>query len=159
MARPSLFSEAVAEEICTRIMCGDSLAAICRDDDMPAYRTVMKWLQDDPEFRRNYASARADQGHADADEIRDIATRMIKGEIDPAAGRAAIDALKWTAARRQPKVYGDSTSVKHSGAIGTFDASKHSDEELAVLASVLGASAAGGRDAEGGEGGDSEASG
>lgn len=118
MARPTLFNDSVAEEICIRIMCGDSLAEICRDDEMPAYRTVMRWLKDDLTFRQNYASAREDQGHADADAIADIAKRIIKGEIDPAAGRAAIDALKWTAGKRQPKAYGDSQTLKHTGADG-----------------------------------------
>lgn len=118
MARPSLFNNATAEEICIRIMCGDSLAEICRDDEMPAYRTVMRWLKDDQTFRQNYASAREDQGHADADAIADIAKRIIKGEIDPAAGRAAIDALKWTAGKRQPKAYGDATILKHTGPNG-----------------------------------------
>lgn len=118
MARPSLFNDATAEEICIRIMCGDSLAEICRDEEMPAYRTVMRWLKDDEAFRRNYASAREDQGHADADAIADIAKRILKGEIDPAAGRAAIDALKWTAGKRQPKVYGDATTLKHTGPNG-----------------------------------------
>ena len=118
MARPSLFNDATAEEICIRIMCGDSLAEICRDEEMPAYRTVMRWLKDDDAFRRNYASAREDQGHADADSIADIAKRILKGEIEPAAGRAAIDALKWTAGKRQPKVYGDATTLKHTGPKG-----------------------------------------
>ena len=118
MARPSLFNDATAEEICIRIMCGDSLAEICRDEEMPAYRTVMRWLKDDDAFRRNYASAREDQGHADADSIADIAKRILKGEIEPAAGRAAIDALKWTAGKRQPKVYGDATTLKHTGPNG-----------------------------------------
>lgn len=118
MARPSLFNDATAEEICIRIMCGDSLAEICRDEEMPAYRTVMRWLKDDQTFRQNYASAREDQGHADADAIADIAKRIIKGEIEPAAGRAAIDALKWTAGKRQPKVYGDATTLKHTGPNG-----------------------------------------
>lgn len=140
MARPSLFTDATAEEICIRIMCGDSLAEICRDDEMPAYRTVMRWLKDDQTFRQNYASAREDQGHADADAIADIAKRIIKGEIDPAAGRAAIDALKWTAGKRQPKAYGDKVAlvgggkddapIRHSHA---FDLTDATDEELDVL--------------------------
>lgn len=140
MARPTLFNDSVAEEICIRIMCGDSLAEICRDDEMPAYRTVMRWLKDDEAFRRNYASAREDQGHADADAIADIAKRIIKGEIDPAAGRAAIDALKWTAGKRQPKAYGDKVALVGGGKGDapirhehTFDLADATDEELDVL--------------------------
>ncbi|WP_433950791.1 hypothetical protein [Brevundimonas bullata] len=158
MARPSSFNDATAEEICIRIMCGDSLAEICRDEEMPAYRTVMRWLKDDEAFRRNYASAREDQGHADADAIADIAKRIIKGEIDPAAGRAAIDALKWTAGKRQPKAYGDKVAlvgggkdeapIQHSH---SFDLTAASDEELDVIERVIRRTADAGRD-QGGAG-------
>jgi len=140
VARPSSFNDATAEEICIRIMCGDSLAEICRDEEMPTYRTVMRWLKDDETFRRNYASAREDQGHADADAIADIAKRIIKGEIEPAAGRAAIDALKWTAGKRQPKAYGDKVALVGGGKDDapirqshSFDLTTASDEELEVI--------------------------
>jgi hypothetical protein len=42
-----------------------------------------------------------------ADEIKDAARRVARGEIDPQAGRVLIDALKWDAGKRKPKVYGD----------------------------------------------------
>jgi len=159
MARPTLFNESLAEEICIRIMCGDSLAEICREEEMPAYRTVMRWLKDDAEFRRNYASAREDQGHADADAIADIAKRIIKGEIEPAAGRAAIDALKWTAGKRQPKAYGDKVALVGGGKDDapirqshSFDLTNASDEELEVIERFVRRRAADTGGDQGGEG-------
>ena len=58
--RPSKFTEALAEEICERLSKGEPLAVICRDERMPAYRTVYHWQDDHPEFLANVARARTD---------------------------------------------------------------------------------------------------
>lgn len=118
IGRPTSFNEAVAEEICIRLACGDSLAKICRDDEMPAYRTVMTWLREKPDFRQSYAQAREDQADADADSISDIGDRAIIGEIDPAAARVAIDAKKWSAGIRKPAKYGPQHTLRHTGPTG-----------------------------------------
>ena len=97
----------IADEICARLIEGQSLAEICRADDMPQYRTVYGWLAKDEEFALDYARARESQGDADADRIGDIANQVVLGMMDPTAARVAIDAYKWTAGRRKPKVYGD----------------------------------------------------
>lgn len=93
--------------ICELIASGESLAKILRKKSMPGYSTVMRWLADDGEFRENYARAREAQADADADKIGDVASRVLEGKLDPQAARVAIDALKWSAAKRQPKKYGD----------------------------------------------------
>ena len=116
--RPTKFNGALAEEICIRISCGESLASICRDDDMPGYRTVITWLGKHEEFQHNYARAREEQGDADADSIADVGRRVLLGELDPQAARVAIDALKWTAGRRKPKVYGDKIVQEQTGPNG-----------------------------------------
>ena len=147
MARPSLFNEALAGEICDRIACGESLAAICRGEDperetdMPAYRTVMTWLRENAEFRLNYASARAEQGHANADSVTDIGDRVLKGDFDPQAARVAIDALKWSAGKRQPKVYGDAQTLRHTGPSGgPIEYANLTEADVdARLAGILGA--------------------
>lgn len=102
----SKYNKAVADEICRRISCGESLAQICRDDHMPKQWAVFEWLKQEPGFAENYARAREASADADADAISDIAARTLSGEFDPNAARVAIDALKWTAGRRQPKKYG-----------------------------------------------------
>lgn len=93
--------------ICEAIASGDSLVKALRAKGMPGYRTVMTWLSEDEAFQQNYARAREAQGDADADRIGDITDRVLSGEIDPQSARVAIDALKWTAAKRLPKKYGD----------------------------------------------------
>ena len=96
-----------AAEICARISEGESLAAVCRDDYLPSVRTVMRWLAENEAFRQDYTRAREAKADADADNIGDIAARVLSGEYDPQAARVAIDALKWAAAKMQPKKYGE----------------------------------------------------
>lgn len=67
----------------------------------------MGWLKKNPEFAEEYARAHEDSADADAELIKDIQERVILGEIDPQAGRVAIDSLKWCAGKRKPKKYGD----------------------------------------------------
>ena len=120
MGRPSSFNEAIAGEICERIADGESLRAICADEDYPDRKTVFRWLAD-PEradFRRQYALARETSADADDDDIRDIAGRVEAGKLDPQAARVAIDAKKWSAGKRKPKVYGDASTLKHTGPDG-----------------------------------------
>ena len=97
----------LSQEICSRIAEGKSLVAICRDPDMPSYREFMRWIAEDETIRQNYASAREASADANAESITDISERVLNGQVDPQAARVAIDALKWSAGRKQPKKYGD----------------------------------------------------
>ncbi len=63
--RPSVYTDKLAAEICIRLAIGESLVQICKEDAMPAYRTVMNWLfeehaEGDPKqgFLHKYARAR-----------------------------------------------------------------------------------------------------
>lgn len=78
---------------------------------MPDYSTVKRWLVANEAFRASYVSAREDQADADADKIGDIAAQVLMGKYEPQAARVAIDALKWTAGKRQPKKYGDKLAI------------------------------------------------
>lgn len=118
MGRPTLYSDELADDICERLVEGESLASICRSESMPRISTVYLWLRTKPDFLAAYTRARDDQGDTDADKIGDVQDRVLRGEIDPAAARVAIDALKWTAARRQPKKYGDKIETTLQGPNG-----------------------------------------
>jgi hypothetical protein len=66
--------------------------------------TLSKWLRDDDDLAKQYAHAREAQGDIYADRVIDTA---MDPTIDPAVARVRIDALKWAAGKRKPKVYGD----------------------------------------------------
>lgn len=46
MARPSKYSEAVIARICDQLSQGTPMAVICREEGMPAYRTVKDWMDE-----------------------------------------------------------------------------------------------------------------
>ena len=73
MGRPSIFTDDLAATICQRIADGESLRSVCRDDDMPAKSTVLKWLGENDGFSAHYARARTAQADHFADEIIEIA--------------------------------------------------------------------------------------
>lgn len=138
------FTDEVADRILHGIAEGNSLVSILKEDDeLPSYTTVMKWLKEYPEFAANYARAREDQADHDADKIGDIAEQVVKGKIDPQAARVAIDAYKWAAGKRKPKVYGEKIAVGGSADMDPIqmtrqlDVSNLSLEELDVLGAAL----------------------
>jgi hypothetical protein len=110
------FSKELFDKVCERIADGESLRAICRDQNMPSTASFLKWVANDEALAEHYARAREAQADADADQIGDIAQRVLSGEFDPQAARVAIDALKWSAGKRKPKVYGDKLDL--SGNVG-----------------------------------------
>lgn len=115
MARAPIYTEELAEAICDRLEAGDPLAAICRDDDMPGLRTVLRWADEKEEFGTLYRAAQAAQAeHLDA-EIQRISETAIDRDTASAA-RVRIAALQWRASKQAPKKFGDRVdmTVDHS---------------------------------------------
>jgi hypothetical protein len=56
--RPTRFTYAAADEICERLADGEYLRVICRDDHMPAWRTVYNWMESRKDFSARIARAR-----------------------------------------------------------------------------------------------------
>lgn len=115
--RPNKYTSPIADKICERIAEGEPLTRICKDDEMPGYRTVLGWRVSNEEFSQMYARAREDAADTLADEIRELAKRVEKGELEPNAGRVAIDALKWSASKLKPKQYGDRQRMDVAGGL------------------------------------------
>lgn len=108
--RPSVHTQILADEICTLLAEGNSLLALCRRAEFPAYGTVMRWVAEDRDgFREKYARAREIQGHNLAEQAVEIA----RIADDPQKGRLAYDALKWQASKMAPKVFGE--KITHAG--------------------------------------------
>ena len=113
--RPSLYTEALASEICERMGQGESLASICESGHMPAISTIFYWLQKQPTFSDAYAHARDNMAHAIFDEclaIADEATGDIDKEGNPnntnvQRAKLRIDTRFRMAGKLNPKVYSD----------------------------------------------------
>ncbi len=120
--RPSTFTRALADEICDLICGGDSLLQVAHsfDPENPRsfYRYILRHLASDEEFCRNYARAKELSGDADSDYIIFLAHAVVAGKVDANSANVAINAMKWTAARKQPKKYGDKVQQEISGKDG-----------------------------------------
>jgi hypothetical protein len=122
-----ILSVGLAEEICERIAHGESLRSICAEDYMPSATSVYRWLEQYPDFREQYAHARARQADYYADQIVTIADTT----EDHNKARLQIDARKWVAAKLLPKKYGERTTTTHEGGDKPLEIREVSDLEAA----------------------------
>lgn len=139
VGRPSIFSQEIADAICSRLANGESLRGICRDEEMPGSTTVFNWLAgSDPAFtafREQYARAREIQADALVDEILEISDDgtndwMVRENKDGEnvgwtlngehvqRSRLRVDSRKWFASKVAPKKYGDRVDLTHGGSVG-----------------------------------------
>ncbi|HFF3032691.1 TPA: terminase small subunit protein [Stenotrophomonas maltophilia] len=129
MARPSKYSQQLADAICNLLVDGKSLRTICSTAKMPSRSTVIRWLAENEAFRNHYARARELQADTLAEEILDIADKAVLGERLKKDGKGKvlerqtgdmversklmIDARKWYAGKLQPKKYGERVALDH----------------------------------------------
>jgi hypothetical protein len=133
--RPSGFTQEIADCICARLAGGESLRAICRDDDMPSRQTVANWLAKDADFFGQYARARDVALDDMADELLEIADDgsndwMIRKNADGSDGpevlngehvqrsKLRVDTRKWVLSKLAAKKYGDKLALEHGGVDG-----------------------------------------
>lgn len=139
MARPSTFTDELFADILDRIADGESLRGICRDDGMPAARTVLRWIQASPDLQRAYTLATEMRVDTIFDELLDIADDARNDWMEKVGRdgegqgyvlnaenirRSAlrIEARKWVLARMASKKYGDRVDVNHGAqdSLGDF---------------------------------------
>lgn len=135
--RPTIYSAELAERICERLMLGESVNSICRDEDMPNKVTICRWLAaginkksvDLIEFCNRYEEARTIQAEMMADEIIDIADDGTNDYVERATkngdvivvcdhehvnrSKLRIESRKWTAEKLLPKKYGAFQKIDH----------------------------------------------
>jgi hypothetical protein len=115
MGRPSKKTPAVVEAIITGLSHGTPLAKICAADDMPHFQTVLRWEEEDEEFRALSARAREYGTHYIADDCIRIAD---DAELEPQDKRVRIDTRLRLIGKWNAKKYGDATTIKHADADG-----------------------------------------
>ena len=128
MGRPTLYTDELADVMFSRIMSGESVNSICKDDDMPDKATFFRWLRTHQEFRDNYEVATSERSDALFEEMLDIADDgtndwmekhdkdgncigyVVNGEAIQRS-RLRIDVRKFHASKLKPKKYGDKQEV------------------------------------------------
>lgn len=129
--RPSIFTEELANKICFRLAQGESLRAICREEEMPDASTIHAWVLEKPLFSQQYDKARLDQAAHLFEEILEIAddgtNDYVEKEIQNGRvvvqgngelvqrSRLRVDTRKWYLSKVAPKVYGDKLDLTSLG--------------------------------------------
>jgi len=115
MPRPSEFTAEKADEIVSRLLSGESMRKICRDDHMPNRQTVIRWQLANADFAAKCARAREQRADDDFDRMSEIEDDTLSGAIDPQVARVVLSSMQWRTAKLAPKKYGDKQQIEHSG--------------------------------------------
>jgi hypothetical protein len=120
--RPSSYTFEVSEAICEQMAGGKGLRQICSQEGMPDRHTVLKWLNERPEFVARYAQAREALMDWYSEEILRIAfddsgdliidgDRVMSGHHVVQRARLKVDTVKWIMAKLHPGKYGDKATM------------------------------------------------
>ncbi len=106
----------ILEEICDKLIEGQSLRRICMDSkDLPNAATIFRWMgDDDSEYATIIARARSVQADALFDDMSDLVNRMVEDGLDHNVTKTAIWAKQWQASKLRPKKYGDKLEVTNN---------------------------------------------
>jgi len=117
--RPPLWNKEIAETILLRVALGESIAQICRDEDMPDRETVRRHVIQDREYAAAIARARIEQADSMDEYIVDVMEKVETGELSPEQGRVLIWGAQWRAKHLNATRYGDKSqvAVEHSGTV------------------------------------------
>jgi len=114
--RPSTYSEKTADEIVQRMIEGESLTAICKDEKMPPRVTVYAWFDKHPDFYARCARAREALADYLVDEIDELAKSATKDNIEQI--KIQVSTKQWRAMKIAPRMYGDRSRTEVTGANG-----------------------------------------
>jgi hypothetical protein len=113
MSRPTIYSDELADDICDRILEGESLRSIGNDPKMPSLRTLAYWKRDKKEFLHKYTYARQTQAEIEFDDIKGLASTATPETL--ACIKLLVDTHKWNLSKVLPKVCGDKLDLNHTG--------------------------------------------
>ena len=147
LGRPPLipYSDALADEICFRMMNGRHLASICEDPDMPGKWSVYRWMDRFPEFATRISRAREALADHYAGKILDAAETIQSGD-DVQVEAFKTRAWMWATSKFGPRQYSDrvigaeraaQVNVQINNGQGSVDLSHMTDEEKAELRRLL----------------------
>ena len=130
VGRPTIYSEELANKICSEIADGRSLRSICFEEDMPCKSAVFNWISANKEFKEKYERACMERAEWLAEDLLEIADDgkndwMQTNDPDNPGYRAngehinrsrlRVDTRKWIASKMYPKKYGDKVETTLKG--------------------------------------------
>ena len=114
--RPSLYSKAIADQIVSRMIEGESMVDICRDSEMPSRATVYRWIDENPDFDARCARAREALADYLVDKIDQLAAQTT--EDNHQSMKVKISTAQWRAMKIAPRIYGDKQYKEVTGKDG-----------------------------------------
>lgn len=123
MGRKTIYTTAIADTIIGQLEKGTPLAEICRQEGMPAVRTVNEWTQTVQDFGARFARARQDGWDAIAADCLRIADDSSGDAIETETGtkqdtefvarsRLRIETRLKLLSKWDPKRYGDRIAIE-----------------------------------------------
>jgi len=127
--RPPSYNPELAQTILLRMCEGESLRSITREDAMPSFTTVHKWvITNEDGFTEHYARAREIQAANYAEQVvEESINALVVATGEPGTGEAGarvmakklhIDSLKWIAGKLDSPKWGHKTATEISGPDG-----------------------------------------
>lgn len=104
------YTPELADKILGWYIEGNTMAAIARKSEMPAYSTLINWARTHDEFRRKLQAAREVRALHFEDAALEAGTERPSKDDVPGA-RLAFDAYKWAAEVNDPSRYGKKTTI------------------------------------------------
>jgi hypothetical protein len=115
--RPTLYTEELVEEICTRVANGIPLRVICREEGKPSWTTFYNWINSDKTLYERFARARDLGSDAIAEEALEIIDEIPLRTGDKTNSRVDAGYVHWQRNRAEmrlkllakwnPRKYGD----------------------------------------------------
>jgi hypothetical protein len=123
MARPSEFTQEVANKILDRISEGEMLTKICQEEGMPPRKTVYTWMGARPAFKDAYARAREEWAEFYEERVLAIAFddkgdffiengKTVADHARVQRARLQVDTLKWFMMKWAPRRYGEKPALE-----------------------------------------------
>lgn len=100
------FDEEVAQAYLDALESGEPLQAAVEIAETTT-KQLKGWVDRNPTFAGQVALARMAGAHSFADKVGIVAKKVEDGDLEPNAGRVAMDGYKWIASKFAPRAYGD----------------------------------------------------
>lgn len=134
------FSPEIANTILSLMADGLMFTEIALLPDMPSATSMWNWMEENPAFKLGVTRARNMQGEWAAAQVKAIAQNV--NAVTFQQDRVKMQAFQWLASKAFPAIYGDRSTVEHTGNVEVvqrhiIDASMLDDSQLEALEGAL----------------------
>lgn len=114
-----VFSENLAEVICSRIVNGASMTSLGKMKDMPSFGVLSRWRSEHPEFALMIDNAKRDRAELFFDKAIDVAENVVDKE-EAVIGKFKHEVYKYAAQIGKPSEFSPQKNVKAEIGVTSF---------------------------------------